>query len=265
MVTIRAAAISVTLGQQRVLDGIDAQLDPGALIGVIGPNGAGKSTLIRALVGVAPYAGQVTIDGKDAATMASADRARMIAYLPQGQTLHWPLKVERLVMLGRIPHLGPLSRPGAADREAVERAMARADVLHLRERVATELSGGERARTLLARAMAVDAPVLIVDEPLAALDPLHQIQVMALLAEEARAGRLVIAVMHDLSLAARYCTRLLMLHHGRLVADGSADNVLTPARLAQVYGIEARVETRGGVPVVLALGPDQSVTGGGPA
>lgn len=265
MVTIRAAAISVTLGQQRVLDGIDAQLDPGALIGVIGPNGAGKSTLVRALVGVVPYAGYVTIDRNDAVTMASADRARTIAYLPQGQTLHWPLTVERLVMLGRIPHLGPLSRPGAADRDAVERAMARADVLHLRERVATELSGGERARALLARALAVDAPVLIVDEPLAALDPLHQIQVMALLAEEAQAGRLVIAVMHDLSLAARYCTRLLMLHHGRLVADGSADSVLTPARLAQVYGIEARVETRGGVPVVLALGPDQSVAGGGPA
>lgn len=265
MVTIRATALSVTLGQHLVLDGIDAQLDPGALIGVIGPNGAGKSTLVRALVGVVPYAGQVTIDGHDAATMASADRARSIAYLPQGQTLHWPLTVERLVMLGRIPHLGPLSRPGAADRDTVERAMVRADVLHLRDRVATELSGGERARAMLARALAVDAPVLIVDEPLAALDPLHQIQVMALLAEEAQAGRLVIAVMHDLSLAARYCTRLLMLHHGRLVADGSANSVLTPARLAQVYGIEARVETRGGVPVVLALGPDQSVAGGGPA
>ncbi|MEG3181431.1 ABC transporter ATP-binding protein [Sphingomonas sp. LT1P40] len=262
MVMLAAQGLGVALGGRPVLDGIDVSLAPSGLIGVIGPNGAGKSTLVRALTGLVPYQGIVTIDGADAAGITRAARARTMAYLPQGQILHWPLTVERLVGLGRLPHLRPLSRISGADADAIERAMARADVLHLRDRVATELSGGEKARALLARALAVEAPVLIADEPLAALDPLHQIEVMELLATEARGGALVIAVMHDLTMAARYCSRLLMLHHGRLVADGSPEAVLTPARLAEVYGVEARVELRGGVPVVLAIGRVQPSAGG---
>jgi iron complex transport system ATP-binding protein len=194
------------------------------------------------------------LDGRDAATNPRPERDRTIAYLPQGQTLHWPLTVERLVQLGRLPHLGPLSRVAEGDRDAIERAMARADVLNLRDRIATELSGGERARAMLARALAVEAPVLIADEPLAALDPLHQFEVMELLAAEAAAGRTVIAVLHDLALAARYCTRLLMLYGGRLVADGAPAAVLTPERLAAVYGIHAQVDLRREVPRLVLLG-----------
>lgn len=243
MVTIAIQGLSVDLRRHPALRDIYAVLRPGSLTGVIGPNGAGKSTLIRAILGlVKPAAGVALIDDEPVARMARADIARRIAYLPQGQTLHWPLSVARLVALGRLPHLGPLSRITPADEALIDAAMARADVAHLRDRVATELSGGERARVLLARALAVGAPALIADEPLASLDPGHQIDVMQLLAREAREGALVVAVLHDLTLAARYCDRLLLLSRGRLIADGPPAEVLTADRLARVYGIGARIE-----------------------
>jgi len=255
MVTIAAQGLTVRLGRHAAVRDVDVTLEPGALIGVIGPNGAGKSTLIRALLGlVKPMAGQVTIDGRDVAGMARPAIARAVAYLPQGQTLHWPLSVERLVALGRLPHLGPLSRLTAADDAAVEAAMARADVLHLKGRVATELSGGERARVLLARALAVGAPGLVADEPLAALDPGHQIDVMELLRGEARGGALVVTVLHDLSMAARYCDRLLLMDGGALVADGAPMEVLTAERLGKVYGVTARIERDGDVPLIMPTG-----------
>jgi iron complex transport system ATP-binding protein len=243
VVSLRAEALSVQLGRHPVVRDVTVALEPGTLVGVIGPNGAGKSSLIRALLGlVPPSAGRVTIDGQDAASLDRRGIARAIAYLPQGQTLHWPLSVERLVALGRLPHLGPFSRLTPVDESAVERAMARADVLHLRDRVATELSGGERARVLLARALAVEARALIADEPLAALDPGHQIDVMTLLQAQARGGALVVTVLHDLSMAARWCDRLLLMDGGALVADGAPMTVLTADALARVYGITARIE-----------------------
>ena len=240
MVTITIEGLSVTLAGRPVLAGIDARLEPGALIGVIGPNGAGKSTLARATLGLLPtVAGAVLVDGRDVTALPAGVRARMMAYMPQGQMLEWPLTVERLVALGRLPRLGPMSRIGAADHDAIEQAMARADVLGLRNRTATGLSGGERARALLARALAVEAPVLVADEPLAALDPGHQLQVMALLQDLARGGMTVVAVLHDLAMAQRFCDRLLLLAGGRLVADGTPEAVLTAARLADVYGVTA--------------------------
>jgi iron complex transport system ATP-binding protein len=255
VVTIRLEGVSVALGQRTVLDSIDAELAPGALIGVIGPNGAGKSTLARAMLAlVRPRAGRVSIDDRDVATLPRAALARRIAYLPQGQALHWPLTVERLVGLGRLPHLGPLSKVREADGVAIARAMARADVTHLRHRVATELSGGERARVLLARALAVEAPALVADEPLASLDPGHQIEVMELLAAEARGGALVVVVLHDLTMAARYCDRLLLLDGGRIVADGVPGAVLDEARLASVYGIRAAIDHGGARPLIVPLG-----------
>ncbi|PZU09529.1 ABC transporter ATP-binding protein [Sphingomonas sp.] len=237
MVMLAMRDLGVRLGPRDVVRGIDAALEAGRLVGILGPNGAGKSTLVRALLGLIPATGEVLLEGRPLAGFARAEIARRISYLPQGQVLHWPLTVERLVALGRLPHLAPFSRIGAADRAAISRAMALAEIEPLADRTATELSGGERARVLLARALAVEAPVLVADEPLASLDPAHQIQGMEILRDQADAGRLVVAVLHDLSLAARFCDRLLVLRDGRLVADGAPRDVMTPALLADVYGV----------------------------
>lgn len=254
MVTLAVEGLSVDLGRRRVVEGLTARFDSGELVGVIGPNGAGKSTFVRAVLGLVPASGGgVQLDGREVSHWSPRERAKKLAYLPQGQTLHWPLSVNRLVALGRLPHLGPLSRVSAEDRAAVAEAMERADVGHLAGRTATELSGGERARVMLARALAVGAAGLVVDEPLASLDPGHQIDVMELLAREARGGALVIAVLHDLTMAARYCDRLVLMDGGRLVADGAPREVLTPERLRAVYGISAMVDLSGDAPMVVPL------------
>lgn len=255
MVTIAAERLSVRLGRHLAVENVNVVLEPGQLVGVIGPNGAGKSTLIRALLGLAkPASGTVAIDGVPIERLPRREAARRVAYLPQGQTLHWPLLVERLVALGRMPHMGPLSRLSATDEAAIDAALARADVLHLKGRVATELSGGERARVMLARALAVEARALIADEPLAALDPGHQIDVMDLLKAEATGGSLVVTVLHDLGMAARYCDRLLLMDRGRLVADGAPMAVLTEDSLARVYGISACIEPHRDWPLILPTG-----------
>ena len=254
MVTIALENVGVALGKRAVLGDVSATFAPGTLTGIVGPNGAGKSTLARAMLALVPATGRILIDGEAVTAIPRPELARRIAYLPQGQTLHWPLTVERLVGLGRLPHLAPMSRLTGADAEAIERAMARADVLDLRDRIATKLSGGERARALLARALAVEAPALIADEPLASLDPGHQFDVMDLLRAEADAGALAIAVLHDLAMAARYCDRLLVIDAGRIVADGTPQEVLTPDLLRSVYDIEARVEIGTAGTMVTALG-----------
>lgn len=255
MVTISIKGISADLGRRAVLTGLSATLRPGTLTGIIGPNGAGKSTLVRAMLGLVPtLRGSIEIDGRDLKTLSPRDLARAVAYLPQGQTLHWPLSVERLVALGRLPHLGPMSRVSREDREAVLEAMARADVAHLASRIATELSGGERARVMLARALAVGAQGLVVDEPLASLDPGHQIDVMELLEREARGGALVVAVLHDLTMAARYCDRLLLVERGMLVAEGTPTQVLTAERLRTVYGVTGHIDIGGAAPMVVPTG-----------
>jgi len=254
VVNIRLENVAVALGKRDVVRSASASFAPGTLTGIVGPNGAGKSTLARAMLALVPHTGRILVDDAEVATMSRAELAKRVAYLPQGQTLHWPLTVERLVELGRLPHLTPMSRIGEADTAAIERAIDRADVAGLRDRVATELSGGERARVLLARALAVEAPALIADEPLASLDPGHQIDVMELLQSEAHAGGVVIAVLHDLTMAARYCDRLVLIDNGTVVADGTPAEVLTPANLKSVYGIDARVELTGDWPTITTLG-----------
>ncbi|HXG28067.1 MAG TPA: ABC transporter ATP-binding protein, partial [Nevskiales bacterium] len=157
----------------------------------------------------------------------------------QGGQCHWPMPVAQVVALGRLPHRAPWARVPPADAAAVQRALQAADVAHLADRPVTQLSGGERARVLLARALAVEARVLLADEPTAGLDPAHQLGVMEVLRRRAQSGAGVVVVLHDLTLAARFCDRLLLLGEGRVVADGAAEQVLTEQNLAQVYGIEA--------------------------
>jgi iron complex transport system ATP-binding protein len=233
--TIAMRDLNVSLGGKTILHGVTAAFAPGGLVGLIGPNGAGKSTLLRAIAHLIPRdSGALALDGQDVATIPPRELARRIAYLPQGHVLHWPLRADEVVALGRLPHQ---ARP-EVDAAAVADAMRRADIDQFADRIVTMLSGGERARIMLARALAVEAPVLLVDEPVASLDPYHQLHVMELLRGLAKEGRLVIAVLHDLPLAARFCDRLVMLKEGTVVAQGAAAAVLSRENLEHTYSVE---------------------------
>jgi iron complex transport system ATP-binding protein len=232
---LEARALSVTLGGRTVLDGVDVALGSGELVGVIGPNGAGKTTLLRALALLTPASGgSITLDGVDAASVPLPERACAIAFLAQGAAVHWPLRVEEVVALGRLPHR---AQGTGRDAEAIAGAMAAAGVLEFRGRAMDTLSGGERARVLFARALAVEAPILLADEPNAALDPYHQLAILDLLKTQARNGTSVMVVLHDLALAARFCTRLILLaEHGK-IADGTPADVLSDANLDRAFRI----------------------------
>ncbi|MBB3021135.1 iron complex transport system ATP-binding protein [Microvirga lupini] len=242
MMPFEIRSLSVDLGARRALESIDLSLEPGRLTALIGPNGAGKTTLLRAMAGlVRPSAGDVVLDGTPTALMRASARARAIAYLPQGGGVAWPLPVEGVVALGRLPHGEEPDRLPAEGRTAVEAALRSVGLQGFETRPATSLSGGERARMLLARALATQAPVLLADEPVAALDPRHQLIVLEVLKARARAGTTVVAILHDLNLAARFADHIVLLDQGKIETSGSPEEALTKARLAASFGIQARV------------------------
>ena len=237
---LTARAVSVTLGGRQVLRDVSLALSSRQLVALAGPNGAGKTTLLRALAGLLPSQGEIIIGGDVLSSLPLRERARRFAYLPQGQVVHWPLPVRDIVALGRIPHgAGDPSRLTPRDADAVQRAMQLTDVVDLSERRVTELSGGERSRVALARVLAVEAPVMLADEPTAALDPRYQIEVMSNLRKAADSGTLVIVVTHDLGLAARFADRILVLSQGQLIAEGTAAEALSAEILADVFRISA--------------------------
>jgi len=245
---LQAHCLSVSLGGRRIVREVECSVGTGEVVGLIGPNGSGKSTLLRALAGLLPAeSGQVLLNGRELRRWRIRDAARTLAYLPQGAECHWPLTAERVVALGRLPFGDGHTEAGQAH---VARALEAVDALYLRERVIAELSGGERARVLLARALAGDPALLLVDEPADGLDPYHQIQLMELLAARAREGRGILVVLHDLGMAARFCDRLLLLKEGALLADGSPTAVLTDSLLADAHGITAFRSCHQGQPVV---------------
>lgn len=228
--------LSVRLRGRQVLRDVSLSVAEGEFVGLLGPNGAGKTTLMRAALGLLDFEG-----GSSLAALPSRTRARQAAWLPQAREIAWPVSVTTLVRLGRTPHL-----PGPDDKVAVEAAITRLGLGPLRARSAMRLSGGEQARVLIARALAQETPLILADEPIAGLDPAHQLGVMQLFAGLAVEGRGLLVSLHDLGLAAQSCSRVVVLTPGGsgIAADGPPAEVLTPSLLAEVFGIEAvQIET----------------------
>jgi iron complex transport system ATP-binding protein len=235
-----ARGVSVKLSGRAVLKDVSLSLSPGHLVALVGPNGAGKTTLLRALAGLVPSHGSIEVGGDALSSLRLSERARRFAYLPQGHLVHWPLPARDIVALGRYPHgATDPARLTPADAEAVLRAMRTADVMEFSARRVTELSGGERSRVALARVFAVEAPVILADEPTSSLDPRHQIDVMKSLRAAADKGTLVIVVTHDLGLAARFSDTVLVLSDGRLVSQGAPAEALSEQVMGEVFRISA--------------------------
>jgi iron complex transport system ATP-binding protein len=249
-VTLEVRELSVRYGSHVALAPTSFALHPGELVALIGPNGAGKSSLLKALAGLMPHSGTVAWRGAALASFEARVRARTVAFLPQTPVLHWPMRVRDLVALGRLPHRGYGAAPSGADEEAIDWAMQESETFVYAGRSADELSVGERARVLLARALAVRAPVLLVDEPIAMLDPYHQLQIMTVLKAYAR-NALVIAVLHDLALAVRFCSRALLIDRGAVVDDGHPERALSAAAVRKHYRVEPLITSHDGEPVIV--------------
>lgn len=245
-------------GGEPVLDGVSFAVHAGECVGILGPNGAGKSTLLKLALGLlVPASGEVLLGGTPLAALPRRARALRAAFLPQAASMAFPFEAAEVVAMGRTPHLGRFRPEGPADRAAVARAMERTGLGPLAGRPVTELSGGERQRVFLARALAQEAPLLVMDEPTASLDLRHAFELLTLARAQALGGGGVLAALHDLNLAARFCDRLLVLHGGRLEADGAPSLVLAPDLLRRVFGVEALIGSDPGTgrPVVHVVGP----------
>ena len=230
--------MSVALGDRTVIHHLSATLQGGHLVALVGPNGVGKTTLLRAVAGLIPSSGAIRVNGVALSDLSLKERAKQFGYLPQGHVVHWPLRVRDVVALGRYPHgATDPARLSDNDAAAVGRAIKAADVTSLAERRVTELSGGERSRVALARVLAVEAPVVLADEPTASLDPRYQLDIMNVLRSVANSGALVIVVTHDLSLAARFADTVMVLSDGRLIAQGAPMQALSESILEEVFRV----------------------------
>ncbi|MEX2659046.1 MAG: ABC transporter ATP-binding protein [Acidimicrobiales bacterium] len=251
---VSCRGVTVTLGDQRVVDGVDLQVDRGEWLNIVGPNGAGKTTLLRVLAGLAGAEGELHIDGRPTRQLRRREWSRLVALVPQVPLVPPGMTVAQYVLLGRTPHISLLGAERAEDIDAARRALERLDLLPFTERMVDTLSGGERQRVLVARLLAQDAPVALLDEPTSALDVGHQQQVLDLV-QELRADHhlTVIATMHDLTMAGQYGDRLALMVAGRVIASGPAEEVLSEELVSLHYGARVRVLTTDDGPVVVPL------------
>ncbi|HEY9033951.1 MAG TPA: ABC transporter ATP-binding protein [Pseudomonadales bacterium] len=239
---IDANELSLFIGKQCIVDKASIQIPSGRIVGLIGPNGAGKTSLLKMLAHVLPASsGDYHFAGQPIASYSEKTLARQIGYLAQDATAHWPLTVRRLVELGRLPYQGYRKALSDEDSRAVANACALCEVEHLLDRIATTLSGGEKTRVFLARLLAARPQVIFADEPIAALDPYHQLHVMEILQQHARNGGTVLVVMHDINMASRFCDELILLNHGKIVRSGSISELLADKLLADTYGITLKM------------------------
>jgi iron complex transport system ATP-binding protein len=255
---LRVEGLSVSYAGRPVLQGIDLEVGPRQVVGLIGPNGSGKSTLIKAVTRVVPWdAGRVFVGETDVATLSARALARCVAVVSQSPQLPAGYTVAEVVLMGRTAHLGFLSQEGAEDQRVAAQALAQVGASHLAGRPVDELSGGERQNVVLARALAQQAPVLLLDEPTANLDIGHQVAFAGLVRSLAADGLAVLAAIHDLTLASLYCDRLALLAGGRFFAEGRPADVLTRQNLRRAYGADVKVVS--GLlerPLVLPVGED---------
>jgi cobalamin transport system ATP-binding protein len=258
MNAIELEQVTVVLGGRPVVDRIDMAVAEGEWIGLIGPNGAGKTTLLRAIAGLVRFSGEIALSGRSTRELRRSELARLVAVVPQQPATPPWMTVGEYVLLGRTPHLGTFSTESRHDRAAASLALARLDLAGYGERRLDTLSGGEKQRAVVARALAQDARIVLLDEPTAALDIGHQQQALELLdALRAESGLTLVAAMHDLTLAAQYADRMVLLDRGRVAADGLPRDVVTEDAIGRHYGAAIRVVSLDGA---LAVVPSRSST-----
>ena len=257
---LEAKGLKVAYGERQVIRGVDLSVDGGEVVGLIGPNGCGKTTLLRAITASLPIsAGEVLFDGVAAAGMSTRDLARLVAVVPQSPRLPAGYSARDVVLMGRTAHLGFFEQEGTRDYRRVEEALAVVGVETLADRDVDEMSGGERQNVVIARALAQDAPVLLLDEPTANLDIGHQMKVASLMQRLARENQIaVLAAIHDLTLAALYCDRLILMRDGLVLAAGRPAEVLSREKVRLAYGVEVLVARLEGLeaPIVLPVGAE---------
>ncbi len=255
--------LTVHRGRDMIIDRVSLDVSAGEVVAVLGPNGAGKSTLLKAALGLLAdqpairITGDIRLGGTPLHALPPTDRARRAAYVPQERDIAWAVDVRSLVALGRLPHRAAFAAPTGKDNDAIDRALADTATTALSHRRATELSGGERARILIARALAQEAPLLVADEPTSGLDPAQQLALLDLLRTKAGEGAAIVLSMHDLQLAARFADRICLLHEGRSAALGAPRDVLTRANIQAVYGCDTLItETSAGLAFIPLLPSD---------
>ena len=253
--------VAFSYGRAPILAGLDLTIEAGTMVGILGPNGSGKTTLVRlASAALRPSSGRIAIFGRELASLASRERAQQVAVVPQESHPVFDFTVEEIVRMGRAPHLGLFGLERPADRKIARTAMERCEVAHVAARSFLALSGGERQRVMLARALAQEARLLLLDEPTAFLDLKHRLAAYALLLRlHAENGLTVVIVSHDINLAARHCDRLVLLRCGAIAADGTPGEVLRPGPIRSVYevDVEIRTDPSSGRPFVIPLTPAQ--------